>query len=100
MPGMSHLEKRRLRGDLVSLCKLPRRGNGAGGAGLFPLVSSDRAQGNSTKLPQGRLGVGIRKNFFTVKVAKHQNRLLGEVFDGLQLSVFKKNLDNALLNTL
>lgn len=97
---MSRLEKRRLRGDLVSLCKFLRKGNRAGGAGLFPLVSSHRARGNSTKLPQGRLGVGIRQNFFTVKVAKHWNRLPGEVFDGLWLSVFKKDLDNALLNTL
>lgn len=38
--------------------------------------------------------------FFTVRVVKHQNSLLGEMVDALCLSVYKKHLDNALSNML
>lgn len=45
-------------------------------------------QGSSTKLHQGRFGLDIRKNFFTVRVPR-------EVVDAPGLAVFKRHLDNA-----
>jgi len=39
---LSSLEKRRLRGDLMALYSILRRGNGEAGAGLFCLVSNDK----------------------------------------------------------
>jgi len=43
--GLSSLEKRRPRGNLLALCSFLRRGRGEGGADLFSLVYSDRMRG-------------------------------------------------------
>lgn len=48
----------------------------------------------------GRLRVGIRKNFFAMSVVTHWNRLPIEVVDAPWLPVFKRHLNNTLINVL
>ncbi|KFQ98205.1 hypothetical protein Y956_04162, partial [Nipponia nippon] len=53
---------------------------------------------NGFKLKEGRFRWDIRKKIFTVKVARHWNRLPREAVDAPSLEVFKARLDGALSN--
>lgn len=96
--GLSSLEKRRLRCDLMALYSFLRRGSGKGGIDLFSLGSSDRMHGNGSQLCQGKFRLDLRKHFFTQRVVKHWDRLPTEAVDAPSLSLFKRRLDNAFNN--
>ncbi|KFQ95849.1 hypothetical protein Y956_02459, partial [Nipponia nippon] len=52
------------------------------------------------KLEEGRFRLDIRKNFFTMRVVKHWNRLPREAVDAPSLETFKARLDGALSNLI
>ncbi|KFV09980.1 hypothetical protein N340_12536, partial [Tauraco erythrolophus] len=55
---------------------------------------------NGFKIEGGRFRLDTRKNFFTMRVVEHWNRLPREVVDAPSLETFKATLDEALSNLI
>ncbi|PKU33574.1 hypothetical protein llap_16122 [Limosa lapponica baueri] len=98
--GLFSLKKRRLRGDLINAYKYLKGGLKEDGAGLFPVVPSDRTRDNRHKLGHRKFHSNTRKNFFTVKVTEPWNKLPREVVDFPSLEILKTHLDAVLSDVL
>jgi len=96
--GLFSLEKRRLRGDLISVYKYLRCGRQRDKARLFWEMHGNWAVGNDHKVKHRMFYKNVLKNFFTVRVMEHGNRLPREVVDSPSLAMFKTHLDAYLSN--
>jgi len=64
------------------------------------MVPSDRTRGNRHKLKHRKFQLNMRKNFFTLRLIEHWNRLRREVVESPSLEIFKTRLDAVLCSLL
>lgn len=91
------LEKRRIRKDLISVYKYLK---GRCQEDLFSVVPGNRARGNRHNLNHRKFHLNMGKNFFTVRVAEHWNRLPKKVVMSPSQQILKSSLDTILNNVL
>jgi len=64
------------------------------------VVPSDNTRGNGHKLKHRKFRLNMRKNFFTLRVAEHWNRLPRDIVYSPSLETFKTHLDKLLCSLL
>jgi len=64
------------------------------------VVPSNRTRSNGHKLKHKKFHLNTRKNFFTLRVMEHWNRLPREVVEFPSLEIFKTRLDKVLCSLL
>jgi len=90
------LQKRRLRGDLITAFQCLKGAYRKDGKNIFSRACCYRTRNNSFKLREGRFRLDIRKKCFRIRVVKRWHRLPREVVEALCLETFKARLDGAL----
>ena len=81
------------REDLIQVYKYLWCEGQSGEARLFSAVCGDRTRGNGRKLEHRKSRTNVRKNFFTVRVTEHWNRLPREAVESPSLLICKTHLD-------
>ena len=78
---MFSLEKRRLRGDCITMFQYLKSGYKADGDSLFTRSDMEKMRGNRCKLLMERFQLDARGKFFTMRTISHWNNLPREVVD-------------------
>ena len=99
--GLFSLGKRWLRRDLINVYKYLKGGcRQMDEARLFSALYTNRARRNGLKLEHRKFHTNIRKDFFTIRVMEHWNRLPREVVESPSMEILMTCLNAYLCNLL
>ncbi|PKU43635.1 hypothetical protein llap_6067 [Limosa lapponica baueri] len=91
--GLFSLEKRRLRGDLINSYTYLKGGCQEDAVRLLSVMPGDKTRGNAQNLEHRKFHRNMQKNFITLRVPEHCNRLPREAEEFPSLEIFKTRLD-------
>ena len=92
--GLSSLEDRRNRGDLIEVFKILRGFSKVDYRHFFQLVDNSKTRGNKYKLVKSRSRSDIRKHFFSQIVVNEWNKLPDSVIEAESVNSFKNKYDS------
>ena|SRR5687768_1642242 len=96
--GLTTLEERRNRGDLIEAFKILKGLNKVDYKRFFKLNSNSRTRGNKLKLTKSRSRLDIRKHFFSQRVVNGWNSLPDFVVEAESVNSFKNRYDSYINN--
>ena len=91
--GLTTLETRRLRGDLIETFKIVKGFSNLDGLNFFSLHDSVNTRGHTLKLHKGRFRLDVGKFSFGNRVVEEWNALPQEAIDNTSLNGFKNRID-------
>jgi ribonucleases P/MRP protein subunit RPP40 len=91
--GLSSLEDRRTRGDMIEVFKMIKGFSGVDYRLFFALDENGRTRGHRYKLIKNRSRLNIRKNFFSQRVVDVWNKLPASVVEAESVNCFKNRYD-------
>ncbi len=92
--GLTTLEDRRNRGDLIEVFKILRGFSKVDYRHFFQLVDNSKTRGNKYKLVKSRSRLDIRKHFFSQRVVNEWNKLPDSVIEAESVNSFKNKYDS------
>jgi len=99
--GLLSLEKIRVQGDLVVAFQYLKEAYKKYGDRFYTRHSSDRTRGNGFKLKESGFKLDAMKNFLTIRIMRHWNRLPRDITDATSsLEIFKVRLVGVLSNLI
>lgn len=87
-PRVVQSREKELRGDFISLCNCLKGGCIEIGISLFSQVIINRTRNGHV----GKFRLDIRKNFFTLRVVRHWNKLSTEVVETPSLAALEEHV--------
>jgi len=90
--NLRSFEERRVRADLIEVCKIIHRLSAIAFESLFEFDNSGRTRGHSLKLRKQRCRLDLRLHFFSERVINLWNNLDDQTVSASSLNCFKSNL--------
>jgi hypothetical protein len=91
--GLTTLEERRKRGDLIETFKMVKGLNDVDYTKFFQISAHNKTRGNSLKLEKKQCRNNIRQSFFSQRIIGEWNKLPEEVVAAESVNTFKNRLD-------